>query len=59
MIECHVPLSHSVFVLFISRIIMMPTAVEFLVHLSLSAAVASVNSLAEEGLVDLSLNKLD
>lgn len=31
---------------------MMPTAVEFLVHLSLSAAVASVNSLAEEGLVD-------
>ena len=31
---------------------MMPTAVEFLVHLSLSAAVASVNSLAEEGLVE-------
>lgn len=31
---------------------MKPTAVEFLVHMSLCAAVASVNSLAEECLVD-------
>lgn len=31
---------------------MKPTAVEFLVHMSLCAAVASVNSLAEDGLVD-------
>jgi hypothetical protein len=40
------------------RIIMRPTAVEFLVHLSLSAAVASVNSLAEEGLVDKALSRI-
>jgi hypothetical protein len=31
---------------------MRPTAVEFLVHMSLSAAVSAVNSLAEEGLLD-------
>jgi hypothetical protein len=31
---------------------MLPTAVEFLVHMSLCAAVASVNSLSEDGLVD-------
>jgi hypothetical protein len=37
---------------------MRPTAVEFLVHLSLSAAVASVNSLAEEGLVDKALSRI-
>jgi serine/threonine protein kinase len=37
---------------------MRPTAVEFLVHLSLSAAVASVNSLAEEGLVDRDSSRL-
>ena len=37
---------------FLYRITMRPTAVEFLVHLSLSAAVASVNSLAEDGLID-------
>lgn len=33
------------------RIIMQPAAVEFLVHMSLSAAVASVNSLADDCLV--------
>jgi hypothetical protein len=37
---------------------MRPTAVEFLVHLSLSAAVASVNSLAEEGLMDRDSSRL-
>ena len=31
---------------------MKPQAVEFLVHMSLAAAVAAVNSLAEDGLVD-------
>jgi hypothetical protein len=31
---------------------MRPAAVEFLVHMSLCAAVASVNSLAEDGLLD-------
>lgn len=36
---------------FVHRIIMKPAAVEFLVHMSLSAAVASVNSLAEECLL--------
>lgn len=37
--------------IFLLRIIMKPAAVEFVVHMSLSAAVASVNSLAEECLV--------
>ena len=31
---------------------MRPTAVEFLVHMSLCAAVSAVNSLAEDGLID-------
>lgn len=34
------------------RIIVQPPAVEFLVHMALSAGVASVNSLAEDGLLD-------
>ena len=38
---------------------MRPTAVEFLVHLSLSAAVASVNPLAEEGLIDRDPRDID
>lgn len=33
---------------------MRPTAVEFLVHMSLCAAVSAVNSLAEDGLIDRS-----
>lgn len=36
---------------FNKRIVMQPTAVEFLVHMALCAAVAAVNSLAEECLV--------
>ena len=36
---------------------MRPSAVEFLVHMSLCAAVASINSLAEDGLVDRSPGK--
>lgn len=36
----------------LSRIVMRPAAVEFLVHMSLCAAIASVNSLAEDGLID-------
>jgi hypothetical protein len=35
---------------------MRPAAVEFLVHMSLCAAIASVNSLAEDGLIDRPLN---
>jgi hypothetical protein len=43
-----------------SRIIMRPTAVEFLVHMSLCAAVSAVNSLAEECMADRSsINKSD
>jgi len=38
----------------VNRIIMRPTAVEFLVHMSLCAAVSAVNSLAEDGLIDRS-----
>lgn len=38
----------------VQRIIMRPTAVEFLVHMSLCAAVSAVNSLSEDGLVDRS-----
>jgi hypothetical protein len=34
------------------RVIMKPQAVEFVVHMALAAAVASVNNLAEDGLVD-------
>lgn len=34
------------------RIIMKPAAVEFLIHMSLASAVASVNSLAEDCLID-------
>lgn len=40
------------FSFFASRIIMRPTAVEFLVHMSLCAAVSAVNSLSEDGLID-------
>ena len=47
-----VVLSH----LCLSRIIMRPTAVEFLVHMSLCAAVGAVNSLAEDGLIDRATN---
>lgn len=38
--------------IFFLRIVMKPAAVEFLVHMSLGAAVASVNALATDGLVD-------
>ena len=55
MLKTKIPLAISNFCYFFntirSSIIMKPTAVEFLVHMSLSAAVASVNSLAEECLV--------
>ena len=55
MLKTKIPLAISNFCYFFntirSSIIMKPTAVEFLVHMSLCAAVASVNSLAEECLV--------
>jgi serine/threonine protein kinase len=38
--------------LVLSRIVVRPTSVEFLVHMTLAAGVASVNSLAEDGLLD-------
>lgn len=42
-----------------TRIVMKPPAVEFLVHMSLCAAVASVNSLAEDCLIDRGHEKPD
>ncbi|CAJ1944437.1 unnamed protein product [Cylindrotheca closterium] len=50
---CHEASNSNITIIYFSirRIIMKPAAVEFLVHMSLSAAVASVNSLAEDCLV--------
>jgi hypothetical protein len=41
-----------VVVIVVDRIIVRPAAVEFLVHMALAAGASSVNSLAEDGLVD-------
>lgn len=41
------------------RILVRPTSVEFLVHMALSAGVASVNSLSEEGLIDRAVASLE
>lgn len=51
---CHAPSNTNMTVIFFStrRIIMKPAAVEFLIHMSLASAVASVNSLAEDCLID-------
>jgi len=53
---CHESSATNITLIYFSirRAIMRPQAVEFLVHMSLSAAVASVNSLAEEVMVDVS-----
>jgi hypothetical protein len=51
---CHEASNTNITIIYFSirRIIMKPAAVEFLVHMSLCAAVASVNSLATDGLID-------
>lgn len=51
---CHEATNTNLTLIFFSirRYIMKPAAVEFLVHMSLAAAVASVNALAEDGLID-------
>lgn len=51
---CHEASNTNLTIIFFSirRIIMKTTAVEFLVHISLGAGVASVNSLAEDCLLD-------
>jgi len=51
---CHSASNTNMTVIFFSirRIIMKPVAVEFLVHMSLASAIASVNSLAEDCLID-------
>ena len=51
---CHEASNTNMTIIFFSirRILMQTTAVEFLVHMSLGAAVASVNCLAEDGLLD-------
>ena len=53
---CHESSSTNITLIYFSirRAIMRPQAVEFLVHLSLATAVASVNSLAEDVMVDVS-----
>ena len=53
---CHESSSTNITLIYFSirRAIMRPQAVEFLVHMSLSAAVASINSLAEDVMVDVS-----
>ena len=48
----------SIFQNELRRIIIKPASVEFLLHMSLSAGVASVNSLAEEGLVDAHISSV-
>jgi serine/threonine protein kinase len=51
---CHEASNTNITIIFFSirRIVVRPTAVEFLVHMSLAAGGASVNSLAEDGLID-------
>lgn len=51
---CHEASNTNLTIIYFSirRIIMKTTAVEFLVHMSLGAAVAAVNALAEDGLLD-------
>jgi serine/threonine protein kinase len=56
--SCRPSPSHSFFLLLciflvvVDRIIVRPAAVEFLVHMALASGAASINSLAEDGLVD-------
>jgi len=51
---CHEASNTNVTIIYFSirRIVLRPAAVEFLIHMSLSAAVTSVNALAMEGLID-------
>lgn len=51
---CHEASNTNLTIIFFSirRIVMRTTAVEFLVHIALGAAVSAVNSLAEDGLLD-------
>jgi len=51
---CHEASNTNVTIIYFSirRIVLRPTAVEFLVHVSLSATVASVNTLSLDGLID-------
>ena len=51
---CHEASNTNITIIYFSirRIILVPSAVEFLIHMSLSAAVTSVNALALDGLID-------
>ncbi len=51
---CHEASNSNVTIIYFSirRIVLRPAAVEFLIHMSLSAAVTSVNALSTEGLID-------
>jgi len=57
---CHEASNTNVTIIYFSirRIVVRPAAVEFLIHMSLSAAVTSVNALALDGLIDRDPNKL-
>jgi hypothetical protein len=51
---CHEASNTNVTIIYFSirRIVLQPAAVEFLIHMSLSAAVTSVNALSTDGLID-------
>ncbi len=51
---CHEASNTNVTIIYFSirRIVLRPAAVEFLIHMSLSAAVTSVNALSTDGLID-------
>jgi len=51
---CHEASNTNITIIYFSirRIVLRPSAVEFLIHMSLSAAVTSVNALALDGLID-------
>jgi hypothetical protein len=56
---CHEASNTNVTIIYFSirRIVLRPAAVEFLIHMSLSAAVASVNALSTDGLIDRPSNE--
>jgi len=58
---CHEASNTNVTIIYFSirRIVLRPAAVEFLIHMSLSAAVTAVNALSTDGLIDRPPTNLD
>jgi len=58
---CHEASNTNVTIIYFSirRIVLRPSAVEFLIHMSLSAAVTSVNALSADGLIDRANNNVN